>query len=1133
MLTNNKKSIFAKSSAMVMAVLMVLAVCLTGCADKTAQEAANNAQTTATEAKTAADAVKKALEDHLASLDPVTLEMVNQEIDKALVDYAKTEALSDFVKKGELTDLSNKLADYIKKAELEAAVKALVLPYVKPADLTTEVNKLTDLINAKATKEDITKALNEALAGNATDAELAAKAEELNGKITAVENKVNGLDLDGKITNALVGFATEEYVNEAIAGVTTRLEKLEGVVEAILKAFFTEEDIKTRAENINLLEMAPAEITYYIQNSKSWSENEWNATTKEVLAVITTVQNMLTTVYGDEGVYTNANKALINKALTDAGLIAVFDANNKLADKDEVTETLTYALLRVPNRKTLEAYDAGIDAANAVPTFKQEYEALLNDYLYNIGHLETVGTGTAAKQYQVITVVEKDELEAFNVAYDELLTEYAAEKAFDGTKYAATFGKLVAKNIFKNGDSVLVYNKASHTTKDAEGNDVVWTIVGQTIRNVADGTAFVATAKLPAQAETLAWDTVTTTDVTIEKYGDTPIEVVEYKSSVEGTYAALYEQLDTCTALINTANTTFQNFLTNSIQAKTPATLTTDDDYYNALTIDMCVPVEGYTYATGYLFLALEVTDAMTAAVERNTCADEAHTAEALAKITKLDLYERMMEKVWSELFGLYQSYASTMVNTMLADYISITYQVTASDFVAPGATATTIAPSTAYSAEMALTAGKYTEGFVDAFLNGTTTTFTGWKSYTVGNNTYAALNIEKSFADTALVTYLGALNGTAHTSATADVTADPVATIAEYAVPLRQYLTASVVNVRTAIEDMTVDSAKAAGATNPQDAFVDLLKEAVANLDEVYNRYLVEDYKKVLINKVYNECEGLADLYCEDAFADVVEAMEHYLTGYSVSATSAPAADVTTNKLFPNVEKLVNGSLVAAMDANFKVDVEDKAVMGIDGIAEVANLGGKAMADAKAKADEFVVDLEEMAIKDNFLAYLDTALDNLQFAYFDYLTISGISYEMAMKLNAARNTFDATIAIAKFQEEMDAIAFGTYRNNYKNLLTIVATTAQDAHAEKLGVGKFAARLADVKSSDSTLESDDAPNQIYKPVDSKNGSTTNAYNFVGNAMVAFDEIVNVNANYVVRGTDADGNPTRTEKPLYN
>ena len=64
MLTNNKKSTFIKSIAMIMAVLMVLAVALTGCGNKAAEEAATkaeNAQNTADEAKTAAQAVADAL----------------------------------------------------------------------------------------------------------------------------------------------------------------------------------------------------------------------------------------------------------------------------------------------------------------------------------------------------------------------------------------------------------------------------------------------------------------------------------------------------------------------------------------------------------------------------------------------------------------------------------------------------------------------------------------------------------------------------------------------------------------------------------------------------------------------------------------------------------------------------------------------------------------------------------------------------------------------------------------------------------------------------------------------------------------------------------------------------------------
>lgn len=1293
MLTNNKKSIFAKSIAMIMAVLMVLAVCLTGCADKEAQAAANTAQTTATEAKTLAEEVKASLADYLKSADAVTVEKVNAAIDAALAGYAKTADLADFVKSGELTALSNKLSEYIKGAEVDGKITTALAAYVKSADLATVEANLKASYEAadKAAKDAIMNTLNgyvkaenlaaaktelqelfatadgalktevmNALAGYIDPNELAAAKTELNNalaaadaalkaeieatlagyveadelaavvadleaavgsiadlevQLEAVEAEIAELSasISTEITNALVAYATkvevealagkldakdeelaadiadvadalaalaeaveatdadlavaidelvagltaanadiadvvadladlaetvaadnavladdladladrladlEKVSDDSVIGLNNRLEKLEGVVEAILKAFFTEEEIKARAEEIDLLDMSAAEITAHIQ--AVWSEAEWTATTAEVLALIVEVQTLLDVVYDPvDGIYTAANKALINKALKDAGLnVTIFDANGKLVDKDANVEMLTYSLLRVPNRKVLAAYEAGIDAANKVPTFEVEYEALLNNYLYNIGHIETVGTGTAAKNYQVITVVEEDDLKAFNVAYDELLTKYARENAFAGYTNYAAFATLKAINVFKNGTALKAVDANEYKTTDAAGKEVVWTKVGQTIRTAGD---YVADAKLPSSAA-LDWASVTTDKVAIAKYGTTPIEVVEYKSSEAGTYAALYEQLDTCKALIKTANDTFAAFLTETIQKNTAATLSTDDDYYNALTSDMCVPVQGYpTYS---YYLAGNVQEAIEAAVARLSCGDEAHEAEALKAITKLDLYNRMMEKVWNELFALYQSYAATMVNTMLADYISITYQVTAADFADVAVDATTIAGSATYSAEMALTVGKYTDGFVEAFLNGTGA-FTGWKSYTVGS--YAALDITKSFKDTALVNYYGALNGTAMTSATEAIIADPAATIADNAVALRQYLTASVVNVRTAIEN-----AKAAdyndGVAKPQDAFVALLKEAVANLDEVYNRYLVEDYKAVLVNEIYNKADDLAVLYSGYADTVLIEAMEQYLTGYSVTTGEAVAADVTANKLFPTVAVLTNGAMVADMAANYTVDVNDKSVMSINGIDKVANLGGKAMADAAASAEAFLVNLEEMAIKDNFMAYLDTALDNLQFAYFDYLTIKGLSYETQMKLNVARNNADSTITITKFQEQMDLIEFGTYKTNYKALLTIIATADQDTHAEALGLAKFAERLKAVVSSQHTTDSADGAKKVYYPVDSKSGSTTEAYNYVGTAVVAFDEIVNVNAEYVVVTTVTNNGVTTT------
>jgi Na+-transporting methylmalonyl-CoA/oxaloacetate decarboxylase gamma subunit len=71
MLTNNKKSYFVKGIAVLMAMLMVLSVCLTGCGKKAdeAIQKAENAQTSADEAKTAADAVYAALADYLKTAD--------------------------------------------------------------------------------------------------------------------------------------------------------------------------------------------------------------------------------------------------------------------------------------------------------------------------------------------------------------------------------------------------------------------------------------------------------------------------------------------------------------------------------------------------------------------------------------------------------------------------------------------------------------------------------------------------------------------------------------------------------------------------------------------------------------------------------------------------------------------------------------------------------------------------------------------------------------------------------------------------------------------------------------------------------------------------------------------------------
>ena len=177
MLTNNKKSYFVKGIAVLMAMLMVLSVCLTGCGKKAdeAIQKAENAQTSADEAKTAADAVKALLADYLKTADGATKAEVDAKIEAALAPFATTEALAAFVKSADFDALVADLEGYVTKAALEEALKG----YVTDAEQAALEKKLTDLINAN--KGNIDKALND-LKAVATDAEVDAIKAALEAK---------------------------------------------------------------------------------------------------------------------------------------------------------------------------------------------------------------------------------------------------------------------------------------------------------------------------------------------------------------------------------------------------------------------------------------------------------------------------------------------------------------------------------------------------------------------------------------------------------------------------------------------------------------------------------------------------------------------------------------------------------------------------------------------------------------------------------------------------------------------------------------------------------------------------------------------------------------------------------------
>lgn len=1163
MLTNNKKSIFVKSIAMIMAVLMVLAVCLTGCADKEAQATANEALTTATEAKTAADAVKQALENYLPKTDAVTEAAIKAEIENALAGYAKTDALADFVKSGDLTALSNKLADYVKTASLKAEVEKIVGAYVKPADLTTEVEKLTKLITAAGNKADTVKAeITETLKGYVTTAKLDETVTALTNKVTAVEDKVNALDIDGKITTALVTYATKAEV-EALGA---RLEKLEEVVRAILDAFYTKEEVETLEGSAfeDLLDLPAETITTLIKDKMSLTD--WNETTPVVIETVDNIQTMLSKIYKDAGVneqadaYTKAAKDQINEYLKPLNIV-MFDSNYKVTDYNKNAKNLEYTILRVATLAELEELKAAVVNANAVKNFDEELKDLNNTYLFTIGD-EHTATDPKDLKVQTVTVANKAEINTYVEKYDELIIKYltdAAGNAFNyNTDYANTYGKQAVMNVWQHpttGKLVVVDTAKTEYKTTESGKDVVWTktstvtilIEDKTGTDLANGSEWKKADEygliyLPQDIAEFDWANGATTLAKVNgNYGSNKdLEVAATFKNAEGTLKAVIEQTYDAQDLVNAANTIFDSFLAivkangtikDGAQDKALSTVTapTAAQYLEALTVAMCTPVDdnndGVVDTPYALYLLGEVKDAMRAAMARNTCVDtddaaNNHSAALKAAIKEYDLYMNMYDKAWDLVFELYRVYAQNMLKIMLQDYISVIDNFKFATTL-PAQNVTTLAEESGFRAQYEFK-NEITDGFLNAFLGGAKAS---WSSSKAGDQ--AAIVVEEDFTNTALVNYYGATNGAAYTAKDKAVIANPAKTIVDNAEYLNMFLTASVQNIVIDIRLAQKDTVKGDSKYyNDIDKFFEeLLNTAVDNLNEVYNRFLFEDYKADKINETYVFATTITNFFSGADIEVLIEAMEHYLTGYSYTATSAPAEGVTTNKLWATEASLVNASMTtefAGVTVNKFAYIDGKNTVELTATEEMKNI------DKKVAAYE--TKLENMAIKYNFLTYLDVATINVNRAYLNYMGISTLTYDMINGLVAERNMADTTITVTKLQEQMGAIKLDEYVASYTNLLTLIANKENVKHLDYLKNGKipaddgaayFAKALEAVKSTFVPAHGYlTGINNVVKPVAAIG---TDAYAFIGTSVVSFDEVVNVNTKYIAE-YDADGNP---------
>lgn len=128
-----------RNIALILALVTVLAMCLVGCTDQEARDAAEAAKKAADAAVTQQQlttAVENALKDLEAG---VSEETVAAKIEAALAGYAKT------------TDIQTALADYAKTSDVEAVAKKLVDTATAnvSSTLTSQATELKDLANSK------------------------------------------------------------------------------------------------------------------------------------------------------------------------------------------------------------------------------------------------------------------------------------------------------------------------------------------------------------------------------------------------------------------------------------------------------------------------------------------------------------------------------------------------------------------------------------------------------------------------------------------------------------------------------------------------------------------------------------------------------------------------------------------------------------------------------------------------------------------------------------------------------------------------------------------------------------------------------------------------------------------------
>ncbi len=1192
MLTNNKKG-FVKGIALIMAMLMVLSVCLTGCGNKAAEETANKAQTEAAAAKSLAEEVKASLAEYLKKTDPVTAEVINAQIDAALAkfdlsDYATVEALTaeltKYAKSEELKALQESLTKYYTQDQ----VKDLLKPLAEKADaetvktlsdkLTTALGKISTMESADATLNNEITAIKDEIKSFATSENI----DTINEWLEQLDDAVATLSgdcraygdeirkLNQKFAEYVTSAAMDEYKNATDA----RLNKLEALMRAIIEGLFTQEDLDKIANmkgDFDLINTPTVLLTQAVMSLK-----QWNDATPEVIKAIAALKDLLAELFSDKdgniitndngtqerlNAYLKSEKTAINNCFKKIG-VEIYLANGNLNEYAKVEEALNIYILRAPSIAALKELTDMIANAKAVPHFATKqldlYNQLLNDDILGCTHKK----GTAA--FRVVTVADIAAWNKWNDDFDNLICDYLADGAYKGTRYEASYGALTAQYIYQNPDNAA--NLVVTDKPEADGYKPAtkaWTYVDDTIlTEAAVGDAYLASYKntdgivnfidvdsfvpstktvadltqdvvLDDKTHGTSTDIGLTLDLPTAKVGEAVAagtkptaanqeKAINYFSTL---YFGLYNQFTTdsanggCVAVVNDANAIFAKFLNDSVKGfgkvgEPPVALSTiaaptDAQYLEALEDFMVEYIAdanaGIDETTG-TFLYTTVQPLMEKAIARNThdadWKNQANHSDAIKGATygidKYELYYDMMEKAWDLMFKRYQAYATAMLDTIARDYQSVVdyfVQGNKLDVVFDGTTAHTVAAwATGYN-----TTG-LSDGFVNEIINGDLVTgaFTGWKSPS------ANLKVDKDFNDWSLYDY-HTNNTFAADSATTKVTATVDTTIANGGDTFRLMIVAATHWDREQLTALTPEGADK--SKDLDEFFTDIIEDAIAHIEEMFDRELFDDYKKYATNDLAAYATETATFYCLNTnSAPLIEAMEHFLTGFKADGT-APAAGVTTNKLFPEEEILINGSLAALLAKTEYVEDKFEETVENSGIgAHKAPLlnAGAAMATVDEIRANYKEILDNVAIKYNYVDYLKVAEDNLFLAYYAFRAVTGVAAEQA-DLFTTRTGENDKIAFERLQKE--TLELMKHKEKYTSLLKMICGTAQGAHVEKL-VGKTFDAY-----QDETVRS----HSVVSPVLTGTNKVTQltSYDYAGSACTAFDKIINANAQYGV------------------